>query len=89
MPFVASTEDFSLFVSLACHDLRTPLATVSGFAYTLERGDDLGDPAARYVSMIVAAAEQIAELLDALGVATRIEAGRYELALIEVDTLEL
>jgi signal transduction histidine kinase len=89
VPFVASNEDFSRFVALACHDLRTPVATVSGFAYTLERGDDLGDPAARYVSMMRAAAEQMGELLDALGVATRIEAGRYEPALIEADSLEL
>jgi hypothetical protein len=35
------------------------------------------------------AAEQMGELLDALGVVARIEAGRYEPALIETDTLEL
>jgi signal transduction histidine kinase len=89
VPFVASTEDFSHFVSLACHDLRTPLATVSGFAYTLEQGDDLGDPAARYVSMMRAAADQMADLLDELGVVARIEADRYQPALVEADTLEL
>jgi signal transduction histidine kinase len=89
VPFVAAPEDFSRFVSLACHDLRTPLATVSGFAYTLENGDALGDPAARYVSMMRAAAEQMGELLDALGVATRIEGGRYEPALVEADSLDL
>jgi signal transduction histidine kinase len=89
VPFVASTEDFSHFVSLACHDLRTPLATVSGFAYTLEQGDELGDPAARYVSMMRAAADQMADLLDELGVVARIEADRYQPALVEADTLEL
>jgi signal transduction histidine kinase len=86
---VASPEDFSSFVSLACHDLRTPLATVGGFAHTLERADDLGEPAARYVSMMRVAAEQMGELLDALGLVTRIEAGRYTPALIEADSLEL
>lgn len=89
MPFVAETESFSRFVSLACHDLRTPLATVAGFAHTLERGDELGDPATRYVSMMRAAAEQMGELLDALGIVTRIEAGRYTPALIEADTRDL
>jgi signal transduction histidine kinase len=84
-----STEDFSSFVSLACHDLRTPLATVNGFAHTLEQAGDLGDPAARYVSMMRAAAEQMAELLDALGVVARIEADRYEPPMIETDSLEL
>ena len=34
---VATDRFFARFVSLACHDLRTPLATVSGFARTLER----------------------------------------------------
>jgi signal transduction histidine kinase len=86
---VASTDEFSRFVSLACHDLRTPLATVGGFAHTLERADDLGDPAARYISMMRMAAEQMAELLDALGVVARIEGGRYQPALVETDTLEL
>ena len=86
---MASTEEFSRFVSLACHDLRTPLATVGGFAHTLERADDLGDPAARYISMMRAAAEQMADLLDALGVVARIEGDRYQPALIETDTLEL
>jgi signal transduction histidine kinase len=86
---VTSTEDFSSFVSLACHDLRTPLATVNGFAHTLEQAGELGDPAARYVSMMRAAAEQMAELLDALGVVARIEAGRYEPPLIEADSREL
>jgi signal transduction histidine kinase len=84
-----SSESFARFVSLACHDLRTPLATVGGFAHTLDRSDDLGEPAARYVAMIQAAAEQMSELLDELGLIARIEAGRYEPALTEVDSLEL
>jgi signal transduction histidine kinase len=86
---VAPEDSFARFVSLACHDLRTPLATVAGFAHTLDRADELGDPAQRYVGMIQAAAEQMAELLDQLGLVARIEAGRYEPALADVDTLEL
>ena len=39
--------------------------------------------------MIEAASEQMAELLDDLGVAARIESGRYEPARSETDTLEL
>jgi len=88
VPFVAS-ESFARFVSLACHDLRTPLATVSGFAHTLEGMDHIGDPAARYIGIMKSAGEQMGELLDALGLVARIEAGRYEPALIEVDSLEL
>jgi signal transduction histidine kinase len=62
---------------------------VNGFAHTLEQAGELVDPAARYVSMMRAAAEQMAELLDALGVVARIEAGRYEPPLIEADSREL
>ncbi len=80
---------FARLVSLACHDLRTPLATVSGFAKTLTRGGSLEDPADRYVAMIEAAAAQMAELLDELGIVARIESGRYEPALRDADTLEL
>jgi signal transduction histidine kinase len=80
---------FARLVTLACHDLRTPLATVSGFAKTLTRGDSLAEPANRYVEMIEAAAGQMTELLDELGVVARIEAGRYDPALREADTLAL
>ena len=79
---------FARLVSLACHDLRTPLATVNGFARTLERGD-LPQPEARYVEMITAAAGQMGDLLELLGLAARIESGRYEPTRIEVDSLEL
>jgi signal transduction histidine kinase len=82
------SDSFARFVSLACHDLRTPLATVSGFAHTL-RQDELGQPADRYVEMIQAASGQIADILDDLGLAARIEGGRYTPNLAEADTLEL
>jgi signal transduction histidine kinase len=86
---MALDDSFSRLVSLACHDLRTPLATVSGFAHTLERLEELGPPADRYVEMILAGSEQLAELLDDLGLAARIEGGRYEPHLVEADTREL
>ncbi len=82
-------SSFPRLVSLAAHDLRTPLATVSGFAKTLIRTDELEEPASRYVGMIEAASEQMVELLDELGLAARIEDGRYQPNLREADTLEL
>ena len=80
---------FARLVALACHDVRTPLATVHGFARTLSRAGDLEPPADRYVAMIEAASAQITELLDELSLAARLESGRYEPALQEADTLEL
>jgi len=85
------TEDnaFARLVSLACHDLRTPLATVHGFATTLARSGGLEAPADRYVEMIDAASAQLAELIDELSLAARIESERYEPTPRETDTLEL
>jgi signal transduction histidine kinase len=86
---VVETSGFPQLVSLACHDLRTPLATVAGFAGILVRQPELGEQPARYVRMIEAAAAQLADLLDQLALVSRIESGRYEPALEETDTLEL
>ena len=80
---------FARLVSLACHDLRTPLATVHGFATTLARAGDLEPPADRYVEMIDAASAQIAELIDELSLAARIESDRYDPTPREADALEL
>jgi signal transduction histidine kinase len=80
---------FARLVALGCHDVRTPLATVHGFAKTLERLAVLEPPADRYLEMIGEASSQMAELLDELSLAARIESGRYEPALRDADTLEL
>src|SRR5215472_16975751 len=80
---------FARLVSLACHDLRTPLATVHGFARTLARDDSLEPPADRYVEMIDAASGQLGELIDELSLAARIESGRYDPTPREANTLEL
>ena len=86
---MSNENAFPRLVSLACHDLRTPLATVHGFARTLVKGGGLEPPNDRYVEMIDAASAQLAELLDELSLAARIESGRYEATLREADTFEL
>jgi len=83
------SSDFPRLVSLACHDLRTPLATVYGFARTLARAGELDAKSARYVEMIEAASQQLAGLLDELGLAARIEGDRYDPVPQALDTLEL
>jgi signal transduction histidine kinase len=80
---------FARLVSLACHDVRTPLATVHGFAKTLTRTVELEPPADRYVEMIELASMQMAELLDELSLVARIESGRYDPGLRQVDTLAI
>jgi signal transduction histidine kinase len=93
MPTVAAEivapKQFAQLVSLACHDLRTPLATASGFARTLQRLDQIGQPADRYAEMIGAATDQMAALLDLLSVAARVEDGRFEPEARAVNSREL
>lgn len=82
--------DFARLVSLACHDLRTPLATVQGFAKTMLRLDALEpEKQERYLGLIDAAADELVELLDVLSIAARLEGGRYEPTLMDADSLEL
>ena len=85
-----STRDrFPDLVSLACHDIRTPLATISGFAGTLIRMGGLDPQMERYVGLIEAAARQIAELTDQLSAAARVEKGRLDSSRAAHDSLEL
>jgi signal transduction histidine kinase len=82
--------DFPSLVSLACHDLRTPLATVQGFAKTMLRTDELDEEKrSRYLGLIDAASDELVVLLDLLSLAARVEDGRYDPVLREVDSLEL
>ena len=82
-------DRFTRLVSLACHDLRTPLATVFGFARTLNRMEGQDERTTRFLGMIEEAAEQLTDLLDELGAAARIEGERWDPALRDADTLEL
>jgi signal transduction histidine kinase len=85
-----AAADFPSLVSLACHDLRTPLATVQGFAQTLVRIDGLEpEKTARYLGMIESASLELGGLLELLSRAARIEGGRYEPVRREADSLEL
>jgi signal transduction histidine kinase len=82
-------DSFPRLVSLACHDLRTPLATVYGFARTLTRMEEHDERTARFLGMIEEAAEQMTGLLDELGVVARIEGGRWDPVTRAASTLEL
>lgn len=83
-------DDFSSLVSLACHDLRTPLATVQGFAKTMLRMGELDEEKrTRYLGLIDNSADELAELLDLLSLAARIEGDRYDPVVREADSLAL
>ncbi len=68
---------FARLVSLACHDLRTPLATIVGFARTLTRTTGLDDQQQRWIGLIDEAAVELDGLIDLLSIAARVEGGRF------------
>jgi two-component system sensor histidine kinase KdpD len=86
---VAEENGFPNLVSLACHDLRTPLATIFGFARTLTRSEGLSPTFAEYASMIEMASDQLGELIDELSLAARIQNKRYDPKLEAVLVAEL
>ena len=86
---MSEDSSFARLISLACHDLRTPLATVQGFARTIPRVAELPEQPARHLQMIDEAAAEMAGLLDQVSILARIERGEYEPNLAERDSLEL
>jgi signal transduction histidine kinase len=86
---VPDDTSFARLVSLACHDVLTPLAAVKGFAGTLTRQVELPPPGDRYLEIIEEATRQMEELVKELALVARIEAGRYDPALRDADTLGL
>lgn len=61
----------------ACHELRSPLAVVYGFARMLEGSNGLDEAATqKYVGQIVRGAERLDHMLDDLSKIGRIAAGR-------------
>jgi signal transduction histidine kinase len=80
--------DFPRLVSLACHDLRTPLAAAQGFAKTLLRGEH-DDTTRRWLGLIDDASAELAVLVDVLSLAARLEGGRYDPVPRDVDSLQL
>jgi signal transduction histidine kinase len=76
------------FLSVAYHEMRTPLAPIVGYTSLLEQGE-LTDKQKKYIRIIEESAYQLDELINRLLEVTRIEAGRVELKLEPVSVPEL
>lgn len=77
----------SEFVSMLCHDFRTPLASIQGFAGLLRHGREALSPEQqqRYFSKIDAAVEQLMFLLDKVLLIGSKDAGAIECHPAAVD----
>jgi len=78
------------FLSLAAHELKTPLTSIKGFSYSLarrlERGENC-DP--RHVQVLERQAERLHSLLEEMLEVSRIETGRFVLHQESCQTEEL
>ena len=81
----------SEFISLASHQLRTPLSTIKTYAHLLAEGymGDLGAEQARTVQTIIAATNNMNELIGTLLNIARIESGSIEVTRKRLDARQL
>ncbi len=77
----------SAFVSIAAHELRTPLASVAGYIEMLLDGDAglLNERQRDYLHIVEASAERLMRLTRDLLDVARLESGRFELVLQPTD----
>lgn len=79
------------FVSIASHELRTPMTTIMGYAELLLRRDPPDAIRKQWLKEIIDSGQSIASLLDELLNVTRIQSGKVDMKLERVklsDVLE-
>jgi len=81
----ASSEAKSLFLAKMSHDLRTPLNAVLGYAQLLKRDKGLNKRQAMGLEAIHSSGEHLLMLINDILDLSKIEAGKLELYLQDVD----
>jgi PAS domain S-box-containing protein len=84
--FREAEELKSTFISVISHELKTPVSLIKGYAGTLRREDARWDPATVQDSLAVIEEEsdRLAELIENLLDASRLQAGAFKLNMLEV-----
>jgi signal transduction histidine kinase len=78
------------FLGFAAHELKTPLTAIKGFAYSLARRIERGEPAeARVVTTLERQAEKLHLLLEEMLEVSRIDMGRFVLHFEPCDLAEV
>lgn len=68
------------------HDLRTPLATIYGFAKTIERGGGLDERQERFLGLIMSAAADMDRMIENVSTIGHIAEERMALEIVAVGT---
>ena len=89
--FREAQEMKSTFISVISHELKTPVSLIKGYASTLRREDAAWDPATVQASLQVIEdeADRLAELIDNLLEASRLQAGNFKLDISDVSLCHL
>ena len=79
------------FISMASHQLRTPLTTVKGYVSMLDEGDfgELTKDQKKSVELALDGSNRMARLIDDLLNVSRMEAGKFYIDATKVDLLQM
>jgi signal transduction histidine kinase len=77
------------FINIAAHELRTPLQPILGLSEMLEKARSDHEQHRKLVEIIVRNAHKLENLAEDILDVTRIESGRLQLSMKEVDLYEL
>ncbi|MDQ3895657.1 MAG: PAS domain-containing sensor histidine kinase [Actinomycetota bacterium] len=78
-------EAKTMFLATASHELKTPLTVIRGFGEMLLDMPEMPDEAARAANAIVRRAEELSTIVDGLLLSSRIESGRLDLDVRELQ----
>jgi signal transduction histidine kinase/HAMP domain-containing protein len=78
----------SAFLSMAAHELRTPLSVIIGYLSMLQDGTLTGEAARRPIDMLVGKAQELNGIINDLLMAARVERGTVPTQLVRLDLRE-
>lgn len=73
------------FLSLAAHELRTPMTVIKGYSYELLKSPGLDPKGKQYIERIYKSTERLVNLVNDMLDVSRIESGRIELKMEKVE----
>lgn len=76
-------------MSVAAHEMRTPLTSIQGYAELVVEHTDRDSPAHRYAAAVHRQTQRLEAIVEELLAVTRLEAGRDQLTLEQVDIVAL